>query len=46
MEQGFIRSQMIMENAWEVSNLLFAPMYKKYSLDFVSFGFYSNIQIV
>ena len=23
----------------------FAPMYQKYSLDFVSFGFYSNIQI-
>ena len=26
--------------------ILFAPMYQKYSLDFVSFGFYSNIQIV
>ena len=26
--------------------ILFAPMYQKYSLDFVSFSFYSNIQIV
>ena len=26
--------------------ILFAPMYQKYSLDFVSFGFYSNIQII
>ena len=26
--------------------ILFAPMYQKYSLDFVSFVFYSNIQIV
>ena len=26
--------------------IMFAPMYQKYSLDFVSFGFYSNIQIV
>ena len=26
--------------------ILFASMYQKYSLDFVSFGFYSNIQIV
>ena len=28
------------------SGILFAPMYQKYSLDFVSFVFYSNIQIV
>ena len=26
--------------------ILFAPMYQKYSLDFVLFGFYSNIQMV